>query len=141
MAEATETWATWIISTIMAALSTMIATVVFLARMIESKYTTEIKELKEELKSLKTESESQINKILIKCEECQKDRQSLAIRVAQHLLAEDVKPIRCGADHLGGHGVAGLYVFGAPGKLCGQDGLGGRQIFAEQENSEENKGL
>ena len=67
----------------MAALSTMVATVVFLARMIESKYTTEIRDLKLELKEYKVYADNDRHELLVKSEECQKDRYNLAIRVAQ----------------------------------------------------------
>lgn len=83
MNEQPDNWTTWIISTIMAALSTMVATVVFLARMIESKYTTEIRDLKLELKEYKVYADNDRHELLVKSEECQKDRYSLAIRVAQ----------------------------------------------------------
>ena len=90
MTDQPDNWTTWIISTTMAALSTMIGTVVFLARMIESKYTSEIRDLKSEFKDYKTYADNDRHELLIKSDECQKDRYSLAIRVAQ--LERKVEP-------------------------------------------------
>jgi len=52
MSDPQHDWINWIITTIMAALTTMVGTVIFLARLIESKYVTEIRELKEEMKDM-----------------------------------------------------------------------------------------
>lgn len=46
MADSPQDWTTWIVTTLLAAVTTMVGTVVFLAKLIESRYTTEIKELK-----------------------------------------------------------------------------------------------
>lgn len=64
-------WTTWIIGTLMAVLSTVVATATYLAKMIGSKYETQIADLHKDVDALRIESK-----------ECQKDRLALSIRVA-----------------------------------------------------------
>ena len=72
MNEESHDWTQWIITTIMAALTTMTGTVVFLARMIESKYVKEIRELKEEM-----------NAMVISHEDCLQKHHEAEIRLAR----------------------------------------------------------
>jgi len=65
-------WTTWIITTIMAALTTMIGTVVFLAKLIESKYVIEIRELKMEM-----------NEMIVKHEDCLQKHHEAELRLAR----------------------------------------------------------
>lgn len=57
MPEQSPDWTTWIITTIMAGLTTMLGTVVFLAKLIESKYVSEIRELRAEISLMKVKHE------------------------------------------------------------------------------------
>jgi len=62
MSNESHDWPTWIITTIMAALTTMIGTVVFLAKLIESKYVTEIRDLKTEMTDMSVKHEDCLQK-------------------------------------------------------------------------------
>jgi hypothetical protein len=83
MSEPTGDWSNWIITTLFAALSTMIGTVVALAKMIESKYVQEIRDLKNELTKFESRSSSEIATLKEDSRACQEDRFKLSARVAQ----------------------------------------------------------
>lgn len=83
MADIPNDWSTWIITTIMAALTTMIGTVVALARIIESKYQSEIKDLKADFVDYKSFAANERATMKVETEKCLADRMQLAIRVAQ----------------------------------------------------------
>ena len=78
MAETSTDWTAWVITTIGAAFSTMVGTVVFLAKLIESRYVTEITELKQEVKGLSE-----------KHEECTQGHHLAELRLAR--LEEQIK--------------------------------------------------
>lgn len=76
-------WTTWIITSIMGALTTVIATVVFLAKLIETKYVQEIRELKDAFSSFEKKAEVKMEHLEEESRICQQDRFKLAVRVAQ----------------------------------------------------------
>ena len=76
-------WTNWIITSILGALSTMIATVVFLTKLIESKYIQEIRELKTTFSTFETKAEVKMVQLEDESRICQQDRFKLAVRVAQ----------------------------------------------------------
>lgn len=90
MSNDTSDWSNWIITTIMAALTTMIGTVVALARIIESKYVSEVKDLKsviteqkEDLNSYRIFADNRAQEMILKHEECMKAHHKAEIRIAQ----------------------------------------------------------
>jgi hypothetical protein len=75
-------WTTWIIGTLMAVVSTVVATAVTLARMIESKYQQELIELRKDSVNRETRYAKDIEELKKESKACQEDRYTLAIRVA-----------------------------------------------------------
>lgn len=61
----------------------MIATVVFLTKLIESKYIQEIRELKTTFSTFETKAEVKMVQLEDESRICQQDRFKLAVRVAQ----------------------------------------------------------
>lgn len=83
-------WTAYIITTLVTAVGSMIGAIVFLAKLIETKYVTEIKELKGLFINLEITRKSELDNQETKIEEqkiittkCQEDREALAIRVAR----------------------------------------------------------
>lgn len=73
-----DEWSSWIIGTLVTVISTAIATIVGLAKLIQSIYLSRINQLETNTQQHKVEIE-QLKK---ESAECQKDRYNLAIRVA-----------------------------------------------------------
>lgn len=83
-------WTAYIITTLVTAVGSMIGAIVFLAKLIETKYVIEIKELKALFVNLEIKYDKKLNsqendltQQRIETEECLKDRQELAIKVAK----------------------------------------------------------
>ena len=83
-------WTAYIITTLVTAVGSMIGAIVFLAKLIETKYVTEIKELKALFINLEITRKSELANQETKIEEqkiittkCQEDREALAIRIAR----------------------------------------------------------
>lgn len=83
-------WTAYIITTLVTAVGSMIGAIVFLAKLIETKYVTEIKELKVLFINLEITRKSELANQETKIEEqkiittkCQEDREALAIRIAR----------------------------------------------------------
>ena len=83
MASEQDDWSSWIITTIMAALSTMVGTVVFLAKLIETKYLTEIRELKEEFKTYRAYADNHRHELEVRNEKCMEEHHQAEIRLAK----------------------------------------------------------
>lgn len=95
-----EGWVTWIIGTLITALMSMLGTIVALARKYESKYQTEVADLKQQRLDDKKQHDSVVNELKQEfaadraaskavCDalqkettECRKDREALAVKVA-----------------------------------------------------------
>ena len=83
-------WTVYIITTLVTAVGSMVTAILFLAKLIETKYVTEIKELKALFINLEIKYDKKLNsqendltQQRIETEECLKDRQELAIKVAR----------------------------------------------------------
>lgn len=75
-------WTSYIIGGIATALITMWGVVVFLARLIENKYRTEVDELKKELTAVRVESKSEVAAVRAENKQCYEDRIKLFGEVA-----------------------------------------------------------
>jgi hypothetical protein len=75
-------WTGYIIGGIATALVTMWGVVVFLARLIENKYRTEVAELKQELTAVRAESKAEVAAIRADAKQCYEDRTKLFGEVA-----------------------------------------------------------
>lgn len=80
----------YIITTLVTAIGSAIGTILFLAKIIESKYVSEIKEIKAMYEATEishkeemTEQKKEISVLKIEAALCQKNREELAIRVAR----------------------------------------------------------
>jgi hypothetical protein len=78
-----DDWTAWIITTIMAALSTMVGTVIFLAKLIESKYVSEIRDLKNDFKDYKIFADKERQELTVKHAQCMEDHYEAKIRLAR----------------------------------------------------------
>lgn len=83
-------WTTYIITTLITVVGSMITAILFLAKLIESKYVTDIKDLKLCLTNLEIKydnklelQETALTQQKLETEECLKDRQDLAVKVAK----------------------------------------------------------
>lgn len=76
-------WTTYIITTLVTVVGSMITAILFLAKLIESKYVTEIKDLKLCLTNLEIKYDKKLDSQELATEECVKDRQDLAVKVAR----------------------------------------------------------
>lgn len=83
-------WTTYIISTLATVVGSMITAILFLAKLIESKYVTEIKDLKMCLTNLETKYDKKLDEQEVKLadqkqetDNCQTERQELAVKVAR----------------------------------------------------------
>ena len=85
MSDTSVDWTNWIITTVMAALGTMVGTVVFLAKLIESKYTQEVKRANEEITSVSAKLDAQTKKH----EDCMDLHHKAELRLAR--LEEQIK--------------------------------------------------
>ena len=84
MSVETNDWGNWIITTLIAVVSTVVGTVVFLVKFIESKFTTEIGELKKLV--------AELNDKLDVCKETHHDAEiRLAKLEAIHGLQKDMQ--------------------------------------------------
>ena len=83
MAEPAADWTTYIITTLVTAVGSMIAAIIALAKVIETKYVTEIKELKVHYAASEIKTELEISQIREASDKCEKDREELAIRLAR----------------------------------------------------------
>lgn len=79
MTDTPTDWTSWIITTVMAGLTTMIGTVVFLAKLIESKYVEEQKRGNAEIAHLSAKLEAQV----AKHEECMQLHHEAEVRLAR----------------------------------------------------------
>lgn len=79
MSDTPADWTAWIITTVTAALGTMVTTVVFLAKLIESKYVQEVKRGNDEIMAVSAKLEAQI----IKHEECMQKHHEAELRLAK----------------------------------------------------------
>ncbi len=75
-------WTGWIITVLLTVLSTMVGTVVFLAKMIEGKYRAEIADLKNEITLIKQQTRAAYDSLLAETIECRKSREELAVKNA-----------------------------------------------------------
>jgi hypothetical protein len=83
MSDLEQDWTTWIITTIMAALTTMIGTVVALTKYIQMRFVNEIAKLQADVIQNRIEFEEFKKVSHNEYRECQEDRFKLAVRVAQ----------------------------------------------------------
>lgn len=83
MPTGTGDWSAWIITTLLAVVSTMVGTVIFLAKLIEGKYRAEIADLKNSFATLKNETAEAYNKLYIETVKCREDREQLAVKAAR----------------------------------------------------------
>lgn len=90
MSDPASDWSTYIITTLITAVGSMVGAIIFLAKIIETKFVTEIRDLKKCLtdlevkydKKLKAQEEAFAEQKL-ETENCLKDRQELAVKVAR----------------------------------------------------------
>jgi len=71
MSNTTTDWPMWIITSVMAGLGTAVTTIIGLAKYIETKYVTEIRELKADM-----------HEIVVKHEECLEKHHQAELRLA-----------------------------------------------------------
>lgn len=83
-----DNWAVWIITTILAALSGAVTTIIGLARMIQSQYQTTIDTIKHEFDAFKVEANAEIKALRMTCDAqwkeisaCTQDRAALAAKI------------------------------------------------------------
>jgi hypothetical protein len=79
MTDTPTDWTNWIITTAMAGLTTMIGTVVFLTKLIESKYVQEVRTANEEIATLSCKLDAQV----AKHEDCMQLHHEAELRLAR----------------------------------------------------------
>lgn len=80
MSEQTPDWTTWIITTLLAGVTTMVGTIVFLAKLIESKYVREVSDLSKALIQTNLDHKAEIQSIIEKHEDCLRKHHEAELR-------------------------------------------------------------